>query len=138
MKDHENHQHICNECGKGFGVIQNLKNHLNTVHNDKNNFKCALCGAKFKTNDKIKRHVQLHSQVNLFKCSVCDQEFKTAVLARTHRSKEHASKGDVVKIDVDTLNLLNEKLIVKILPEPNEYGENRHRTRNAQPFLGVL
>ena len=138
MKEHENYKHICNECGKELGSLSSLGTHLKTVHSDKNHFKCGMCSAKFKTGAMIDRHVQLHMRANLFKCSICCQEFKTAVSARLHRSKMHGSEGNVVKINVDALNLLEENLILKIDPEPNEAGEGHQRTRNPQPFLGIF
>ena len=138
MNEHEKIKHVCYECGKEFSSANSLTSHLRLVHVGALNYRCTLCGGKFKSLPKIKRHVQLHTNINLFRCSVCGQEFKTQVQARIHRGKEHDYKGDVVKMDLEALNLLNEKLIEKIDPEPDNYGESRQRTRNAQPFLGSL
>ena len=136
--DHENLKHMCNECGKEFVSFANLSHHIKTVHNNVNTFKCALCKAKFKTRNKIKQHVQLHGRVNLFQCSICGEKLKMAVQVCTHRSKVHNSEPDVLKMDIESLNLLEEKLMVKIKPEPNECSESQQRTRNAQPFLAIL
>ena len=138
MKEHENKdvKHMCSKCGKDFCTTSTLANHMRLVHVGALTHKCTLCGAKFKSMEKIKRHAQLHTNINLFKCSVCTQEFKTQVQTRIHRGKEHNYKGEIVKMNPEALNLLYEKLIEKIDPEPGNCGESRQRTRNAQPFLG--
>ena len=138
MNEHEKVKHMCYQCGNEYSSANSLAGHIRMVHVGVLKCKCTLCGAKFKSMEKIKAHVQLHSQINLFKCSICSQEFKTAVQGRTHRGKEHNSSGEILKLNVDGLNLLYGKLIEKIDPEPNNYGESRQRTRNAQPFLGLL
>ena len=138
LNEHENVKQVCSQCGQEFATASTLSAHVIKVHVNMNKFKCAMCGARFKDRSGIRKHVQLHGQVNLFKCSICNEEFKMHVQACNHRIKVHNYQGDVLKMDVDALNLLEEKLIVKIDPEPNGYGESRPRTRNAQPFLGVL
>ena len=138
MNEHEKVKHMCYQCGNEYSSANSLGGHIRMVHEGARKCKCRLCGAKFKTMEKIRRHVQLHSQVNLFKCSICSQEFKTAVQGHTHRGKEHDSAGEILKFNLNALNLLYERLIEKIDPEPDNYGESRQRTRNAQPFLGLL
>ena len=129
---------MCSQCGKDLGSTSSLANHVRLVHVGALTHKCTLCGAKFKSLQKIRRHAQLHTNINLFRCSVCSQEFKTQVQTRIHRGKEHDYKGEIVTMNPNALDFLYEKLIEKIDPEPDNYGESRQRTRNAQPFLGLL
>ena len=135
MKVHENMRVICSECGGEFKDMKVLSGHRLTVHSNLQRFKCGLCQAKFRTNSAIRRHVQIHSNTYMFKCSLCDEQFKMGVPANRHRILVHDRQGEIVKINQEALDNINNKLIVKIKPEEDEYGPNRPRTRNPQPFV---
>ena len=46
---------VCPECGRSFGLKQNLTNHMH-IHTD--DFKCEFCGKGFENASLLARHVK--------------------------------------------------------------------------------
>ena len=74
-----------------FANKQNLKKHIETVHEGIKPFKCSICDVKFANNynpqiqesqikfankQNLKKHIEtVHEGIKPFKCSICDVEF---------------------------------------------------------------
>ena len=109
---------VCDECGKGFKMKQNLKRHHrlrhskytpvicsfegcnvklkreglkrhNLIHTGKRPFECENCEAKFLSRNALGRHTLTHSGEKPFKCSQCDKEFSQNCNLKTHEIKHH-------------------------------------------------
>ena len=64
--------HICDICDKSFARNQNLKLHMETVHQGKR-FECDYCEKKFASKSGLKDHVlTLHEAHRALKCPICD------------------------------------------------------------------
>ena len=53
----------CDSCGKFFGSNQNLKRHVNAIHEKLQPFKCDTCGLQFSLKANLSRHIRnIHKQ----------------------------------------------------------------------------
>lgn len=77
--------YICDVCGKGFTIKDNLKSH-STLHTDERPFKCELCPNYYKSIYQRNRHVKLrHTLERRFKCDQCAKTYKDSTDLRRHR-----------------------------------------------------
>ncbi|KAJ3354731.1 hypothetical protein HDU83_004646 [Entophlyctis luteolus] len=62
----------CNECGRSFSRLFNLKSHLHT-HNPARakSFSCELCGVGFCRQQDLMRHATVHDKSKIMKCPQC-------------------------------------------------------------------
>ena len=93
--DHRERKLPCSKCGKSFMKIQNLKNHVQIVHEGKKLFPCKLCDKSCKGSWYLKRHMEIfHEGKKPFQCDYCG--FRTSAKQKltihiegTHEGKKH-------------------------------------------------
>lgn len=86
-------QSVCDECGAIFKNNSHLKRHVERKHRkDHHNLECDVCGLKFLLNYDLKRHMVKHSSIRNFKCEICGQQFKTELSLKNHIKVLHNSK----------------------------------------------
>lgn len=91
-KQRSDKQSICDECGATFKNNSHLKRHIERKHRkESHSLECDVCGQKFLLNYDLKRHMVKHSSVRNFKCSLCDQQFKTNLSLKNHIKALHNS-----------------------------------------------
>ena len=75
--------------------MQNLKRHINLVHQENKPFKCKLCNIALAEKTYMNRHISsVHEGKMPFKCDICDAKFSykgnltrhTSVYERKKRS----------------------------------------------------
>lgn len=70
----------CDICGKTIKSKTSLKTHFVT-HQTQKNFQCNICFFKFKTDKRLKQHIQRLNHIDTakieFKCSMCPEIFST-------------------------------------------------------------
>jgi len=67
---------ICQTCGARLGSRNNLKNHIEEVHDKVRPFKCQVCDKEFFAKAKLKRHETTHEKVRPHICELCGKAFK--------------------------------------------------------------
>ena len=84
---HENiRNHKCNNCGKKFIHVGDLRKHERR-HADVKPYQCSYCDKGFIASDKVKRHELIHNGMKDYECSKCGKAFNQRGNKRTHEIK---------------------------------------------------
>ena len=65
---------ICKYCGTNFSQMENLKRHINSIH-EVINFRCERCEFTTTRKDKLREHLNSKHYQKKFKCLECSVEF---------------------------------------------------------------
>lgn len=84
----------CNECGQGFTLSSNLRQHR-IIHRGYKPFQCEFCGKKFMRSNVYKQHRRIHTGEEMHKCGLCPSEFLQKYALMKHMKKNH---------DIDTID----------------------------------
>ncbi|XP_063696980.1 zinc finger protein 501-like [Culicoides brevitarsis] len=81
---------ICPYCGK---EQQNLKVHINTVHNATISCYCDFCQKGFKTKGALKVHIKhVHMNIKEFQCTICLKFYRSRREVKTHMEAVHVEE----------------------------------------------
>jgi len=78
----------CNECGQGFTLSSNLRQHR-IIHRGYKPFQCEYCGKKFMRSNVYKQHRRMHTGESMHKCDLCPSEFLQKYALVKHLKKAH-------------------------------------------------
>ncbi|XP_065663265.1 zinc finger protein 484 isoform X1 [Hydra vulgaris] len=78
----------CSECGQGFTLSSNLRQHR-IIHRGYKPFQCEYCGKKFMRSNVYKQHRRIHTGEQMHKCSLCPSEFLQRYALVKHMKKSH-------------------------------------------------
>lgn len=78
----------CNECGQGFTLSSNLRQHR-IIHRGYKPFQCEYCGKKFMRSNVYKQHRRIHTGEQMHKCDHCPSEFLQRYALIKHKKKAH-------------------------------------------------
>ncbi|XP_017043431.1 zinc finger protein 93 [Drosophila ficusphila] len=89
--------HICEECGKSFVRKAHLIRHKRIHDNAEEwKYPCQFCDLRFYTKENMMNHLQRkHGNKNLLRCRKCGRIFKNRLSLSTHL-KKHDSAGDIM------------------------------------------
>jgi uncharacterized Zn-finger protein len=96
---HEGQEHRCDQCGKVLSTNANLKQHIQTVHSDEQQFVCSFdnCGKVFNQSGNLNTHIKsIHEGVR-YPCSVCGK----SLTSRSHLKKHISSIHDKTRHQCD-------------------------------------
>ena len=80
----------CTICYSIFKTKQNLKKHIDGVHEGKKPFKCDVCDASFSQKINLTEHVaSVHEGKKPFKCNICDASFSHRGNLNKHVTSVH-------------------------------------------------
>ncbi|KAL7014165.1 hypothetical protein ACKWTF_015773 [Chironomus riparius] len=75
------------------------KNKSSTKFKD---YKCNICGKKLSTNQNLKRHIENIHQISAFGCTICSNSFMTQKYLNQHIKTEHlVGKNEYFECDFD-------------------------------------
>ena len=83
--------HGCEDCGKHFANVGNLKRHQLT-HKDEKPHKCVECKKGFRSKDNLEAHSETHVNTKEYKCEHCGKEFKSKPGFKDHQ-RIHSGEG---------------------------------------------
>jgi len=78
----------CSECGQGFTLSSNLRQHR-IIHRGYKPFQCEFCGKKFMRSNVYKQHRRIHTGEEMHKCTLCPSEFLQKYALIKHLKKNH-------------------------------------------------
>jgi DNA-directed RNA polymerase subunit RPC12/RpoP len=78
----------CLECGQGFTLSSNLRQHR-IIHRGYKPFQCEYCGKKFMRSNVYKQHRRIHTGEQMHKCDHCPSEFLQRYALIKHKKKAH-------------------------------------------------
>ncbi|XP_044267714.1 zinc finger protein 484-like [Tribolium madens] len=78
-------------CPKMFNRKQSLHNHIASIHSEKRNFLCNICGASFKNRDNLRYHMKKHTGAPHL-CTYCGRTFMQAGHLKYHMWRHTGEK----------------------------------------------
>lgn len=85
---------LCDQCHKSFKYRQSLQYHIESVHMEKKNFPCQVCGKGFARVQRLREHsLRIHGDSLVdheFSCGECGREFITNSAYKLHMRKYHS------------------------------------------------
>ena len=83
---HGKQKFSCRKCDAAYSKIDDLKTHINSVHNGIYKFNCDVesCTAKFNRKRLFVSHMNGHQGLRPFTCSTCGKGFKNKEQLRRH------------------------------------------------------
>ncbi|XP_023239211.1 zinc finger protein 883-like [Centruroides sculpturatus] len=78
----------CDICRKKFTRKVEFESHRKTAHPSRGKHRCNICKKTFKSEDRLKRHVELITDTSVKKCDICNKKFCTN-LARSVHVRSH-------------------------------------------------
>ncbi|XP_055837826.1 zinc finger protein OZF-like [Episyrphus balteatus] len=92
LKQHIKEQHLnegvmypCDQCGKEFNNLVNLKRHQKVVHDGIKEYLCSHCDRSFGTAVTRNNHEKIHTDDRPYECKTCGKRFITYALLATHK-----------------------------------------------------
>lgn len=84
-------KHICSHCGEPFLIPSKLRDHERLVHSQSTSplHPCEVCGKAFRTPNLLKAHQLTHDERRDFACEQCPARFKFRFQLRKHLNGVH-------------------------------------------------
>lgn len=82
---------LCDYCGRGFRLKDNLRNHIMGVHMHIKDSVCSICSKSFAKRNSLRQHLLLHSGKRPYTCDICGKTFVQKPALTSHR-KTHPGK----------------------------------------------
>ncbi|XP_023939802.2 zinc finger protein 808 [Bicyclus anynana] len=85
--EHSNNNKICDHCGRTFKNVANLNVHITYAH--AGTCECSVCGAKYKNQWCLGRHMAKCHNAKDFQCTKCSERFPSQYHKQKHMIQAH-------------------------------------------------
>ncbi len=83
--EHESKNNLtCNVCSRSFRDRDTLQLHHYIQHTTESKFKCSICAKTFSCNSHLKDHMSTHSEERAFQCVHCEKTYKLEKHLKEH------------------------------------------------------
>ena len=88
-------KYICEHCGKEYSDHRNLLIHISRIHEDHNQYQCAICEKTFTQKSSLIHHGSSdHENKSLsFKCDLCNKNYSRHTDLSRHINNIHRGKS---------------------------------------------
>ncbi|XP_052867037.1 zinc finger protein weckle-like isoform X2 [Anopheles cruzii] len=90
----ENRQHECDVCGKKFYTKAVLYNHRKIHDESYRRRQCLVCSKRFAHPYQLREHMMIHTGEYPFLCSICGAKYRTLGKLKRHQEVEHVQIFD--------------------------------------------
>jgi uncharacterized C2H2 Zn-finger protein len=110
---HKKEKHKCHACPAKFKFFKNFERHIKKHHIARWYYQCIVCSTKFKSQQKVIKHYEIHPEeicnkedaygeifrkISDFHCSTCDKYFLNKLAFNTHsHNNKTVTSGHVEK-----------------------------------------
>lgn len=110
MKDHDTESCVCDICGSSYPSKSSLYFHKHYKHKTKvKEFECEICRKRFKSQNNLNNHVELHKMK--YVCEQCGMEFKFKYGLTKHLRTHSGEKSYLCAICGKTFGCLSSQKI---------------------------
>ena len=88
-------EYPCNECGKVYNRLHNLRFHQREHIKGKKMYKCAFCPKQYTSKQSVREHERKHRGEPVL-CPQCGKSFASMKILRQHEKMVHMNKKDYV------------------------------------------
>lgn len=105
LKNHVNEihtnsqQHKCADCGKLFNRLANLRHH-ELIHRNEMPCKCSICGKAFRTSSGVRLHIRTHTGERPYKCDLCSRAYAYNTDLVRHKRSAHGICGKIYQCEL--------------------------------------
>ncbi len=90
-------KHDCVICGKKFGQLGHLHRHIKTILEGIKNYSCELCTSTFYSNNYLQIHIEtVHEKIRKHRCDICEHLFLGNVAASKDIKTVHKKSESMI------------------------------------------
>ena len=115
LRRHSEKQHVCDLCGKHFGSIVFLKQHLKVHTKQREEYICKLCEKVYTTTLALDIHMLAHSGLKPFVCDHCGKKLYSKYQlnrhVKRHYGDQHPSSKKPIKPKSHICNMCSKAFV---------------------------
>uniref|UniRef100_A0A1B0CGC8 Putative zn finger n=1 Tax=Lutzomyia longipalpis TaxID=7200 RepID=A0A1B0CGC8_LUTLO len=132
-------KNVCTHCNQVYSTKQNLRRHIEDIHEKLRNHLCTICGKGFAQITTLKSHYNVHSKIK-FQCDICGKRFKTEMYLKLHKLRHipPEERTDKIKKRLKKLHFNIEMSVCLMEPHETPTSELLHTEDTSEFCISLL